>query len=675
MNLLHLQLEQLEDRLMLSGNVNVYRAGNDLSIFGDGAANNVSIEFTDGKIFVRGTENTTINSASIRFVSIFDSDISNIHADLGSGDDQLTIGSGVRITGDVRIFAGSGQNLIGLNEVQIGDDLEIFSSGGGDSIALRQVTIGDHTTIVTSAGSDVVSFREVKTGGDVEIFSGDDEDFVVFEDSSLSGDLRIFTDGGRDTIAFKNSQVGKHLEMFLGSGNDFVSFDSTRVEKRTFVEMGSGRDSVSITGNSKFIDEAIFFGSGDEDRAANTAKQAFNNGVLVFGVESKIISDEFLKMRTTDSGGAFPKANAAQDAVGNGPEAPGTLPLRTSTASNTTTNSGGMLLTSDNTFVITGTTRAGATVGVGTDNNFNAATAVANDQGRFRLEVDLEQGDNLLKVRSTLGTASATSDVIPVYFALGTVARFDSTLGPIDVELLDADAPITVTNFLNYATRYIDSIVHRSARTTNGSDFIVQGGGFTIDGSKVSAISTDAPITNEFNSANSNVRGTLSMALPAAGPNLGTSQFFFNVADNTDLDSRLHTVFGRVIGNGMEIVDAIHALQTFNISQLVSASALTEVPLRNYERLDKTLTGTLSIATGTTTVNGVGTKFRAEIPDDNVLQIGSQSFIVSQVISDTELTVTSPATAGLTNVTGRVNARPINGNYIRFNTIDALDLG
>jgi peptidylprolyl isomerase len=47
-----------------------------------------------------------------------------------------------------------------------------------------------------------------------------------------------------------------------------------------------------------------------------------------------------------------------------------------------------------------------------------------------------------------------------------------------------------------------------------------------------------------------------------SGPNSGGSQFFINVADNTNLDfdkqplSSKHPVFGRVV-SGMDVVDAI----------------------------------------------------------------------------------------------------------------------
>ena len=44
-------------------------------------------------------------------------------------------------------------------------------------------------------------------------------------------------------------------------------------------------------------------------------------------------------------------------------------------------------------------------------------------------------------------------------------------------------------------------------------------------------------------------------------PDSATSEWFFNLADNTSLDSPLNaggfTVFGRVLGDGMDVIDAI----------------------------------------------------------------------------------------------------------------------
>src|SRR5206468_11994492 len=90
---------------------------------------------------------------------------------------------------------------------------------------------------------------------------------------------------------------------------------------------------------------------------------------------------------------------------------------------------------------------------------------------------------------------------------------------------------------------------------------VVQGGGFLIgDPASTNAFSaTNAniysvpsfgPITNEFNVGRrlTNSFGTIAMAKLAGNPNSASSEWFFNLANNTGLDSQNggFTVFGRV---------------------------------------------------------------------------------------------------------------------------------
>ena len=158
---------------------------------------------------------------------------------------------------------------------------------------------------------------------------------------------------------------------------------------------------------------------------------------------------------------------------------------------------------------------------------------------------------------------------------------FQTSFGSFDVELFDDVAPATVANFLNYVNRgdYRDSIFHRSV-----PGFIVQGGGFKTDFSRVNQV---GPVVNEFQ--RSNVRGTIAMAKLGGDPNSATNQWFFNLANNSaNLDNQNggFTVFGQVLGNGMAILDQIAALPRFNFSQITAAGpnrdAFTDLPLSNY---------------------------------------------------------------------------------------------
>ncbi|MFM8415843.1 MAG: peptidylprolyl isomerase [Planctomycetota bacterium] len=158
----------------------------------------------------------------------------------------------------------------------------------------------------------------------------------------------------------------------------------------------------------------------------------------------------------------------------------------------------------------------------------------------------------------------------------GTVVRF-STNAPLDdkdvfAELFDQPGegrtrttPLTVANFLAYANtgRYTNTIIHRSV-----PGFVVQGGGFRLTSSGsdlVEAIEQFPAVLNE--PGNTNARGTLAMAKLDGDPNSATNQFFVNLADNAgNLDNQNggFTAFGRVLGNGMDLVDTVASLPRYN---------------------------------------------------------------------------------------------------------------
>jgi len=128
-----------------------------------------------------------------------------------------------------------------------------------------------------------------------------------------------------------------------------------------------------------------------------------------------------------------------------------------------------------------------------------------------------------------------------------TVVRFETTMGDIDIEMFDNAAPITVQNFLEYVRRgdYDRTFFHRL-----DDDFVIQGGLSRIapSGTGFAEIPTQPPITNEFNQ--SNLEGTIAMARVGGQVNSATSQFFFNLANNTFLDTvdQGFTVFGKIVG-------------------------------------------------------------------------------------------------------------------------------
>jgi len=142
------------------------------------------------------------------------------------------------------------------------------------------------------------------------------------------------------------------------------------------------------------------------------------------------------------------------------------------------------------------------------------------------------------------------------------VAEFVTNLGTFELELFEDTMPITAGNFIKLAEEgFYNGIQFH--RVIDG--FMIQGGDPITKTDEVFRYGTGGPgyaIPDEHVAGEylTNLRGTISMA--NSGPDSGGSQFFINVADNTNLDfnkpplSSKHPVFGRIV-SGMDVVDNI----------------------------------------------------------------------------------------------------------------------
>ncbi len=172
-----------------------------------------------------------------------------------------------------------------------------------------------------------------------------------------------------------------------------------------------------------------------------------------------------------------------------------------------------------------------------------------------------------------------------------------TTSSSIDIALYDIDAPVTVATFLNNIdTGTFDNIFFNRSIT----DFVIQAGGYSFDqtvkdgsfsyagsgvfdGGLQPTPNNNSTIQNEFK--RSNLRGTLAMAKP--GDSVSSSnEWFINLADdNTYLDTTGEgfTVFGEILDNGMETIDQIASIPTFDLTaDIALGSASSDVALVDF---------------------------------------------------------------------------------------------
>jgi peptidyl-prolyl cis-trans isomerase A (cyclophilin A) len=157
------------------------------------------------------------------------------------------------------------------------------------------------------------------------------------------------------------------------------------------------------------------------------------------------------------------------------------------------------------------------------------------------------------------GGAQATTEPVRV--------RFETALGPFEVELDPARAPVTVANVLKYVDGgfYDGGRVHRSARLETQAARpvrieVIQAG---INRARNAESFPAIPLERTSVTGILHRDGTISMA--RSGSDTATSDFFICIGDQPSLDfggarnpdGQGFAAFGRVV-SGMDVVRAIH---------------------------------------------------------------------------------------------------------------------
>ena len=128
------------------------------------------------------------------------------------------------------------------------------------------------------------------------------------------------------------------------------------------------------------------------------------------------------------------------------------------------------------------------------------------------------------------------------------VAIIETEKGTIELELFEKDAPNTVANFEKLINEgFYDGLTfHRVI-----PDFVIQG--VCPNGNVTGGPGYTIKCETE---GNPNKHGTGALSMAHAGKDTGGSQFFITHSPQPHLDG-VHTVFGHVIGNGMDVVNKI----------------------------------------------------------------------------------------------------------------------
>lgn len=660
----------LESRQLLSGNVAATFQNGVWKLRGDRHDNAVEVRVQQGNVELRGLNGTTINGRAAIVLQSGSTTLSaGLDVRLQRGADVFLISPGVTVRGALRVVDRQGSNFLAAEQATLQGGASVRFGRGADNVLLEATTIVGQLDLRMGAGSDVASI----TGGSVgaltaRLGTGGDRLFV---DDASAGSMLLHGGAGPDSILVRDSEFNGTVQLRAGGGADFATFQGVTAAEGLRLQLGAGNDRLALRGATNTGTGAVLNGGSGAD--ALLRESQVNGAGAADRFEREEISTAVLQSQTVGLETVRDGLRRRRDALRGAANPAVTLSL---TANAGTVSSSGTLATSLSQLQVTGQTTPLATVSFDLDGDglFDDATATADATGALTYVATLAPGRQQLAARATSGGAVSATQTLNLHRAVGTVVRMTTNLGVIDVELFDDDAPRTVENFLSYLPDYASSMIHRTVAASTGGISIIQGGGFVLDEGEIQQITARPTIANEFLAANSNVAGTLSMALPAGQPDGGDSQWFFNTGDNSTLDSQRHTVFGRIIGDGLNVATNIVQLLTANLNPLTpnDGGALQTVPLRAEIPVTRPLTGSVSVSSGEMTITGAGTRFLSELEVGATVRVGGFTSVVTAIASETLLTVAAPAASTATGAALFTQARPTPAELVLIQQVAVL---
>ncbi len=232
------QLERLESRLILAGNVHAAVVNGNLEITGDGAPNGVLVaQVNETTFLVRGLEaggeNTSIDGQARR-----------VFRD---------------VTGDVKINTGGGADRILVGRAANGSvlpkQLIIDSGKGNDRVVCTNVVVKGAVTIQLGQGADLLSLKEFKARQIANLHSGANADRVLLNSTLFNSLISIRTGDGTDKLIIGSSRADQ-VVVQLGGKSDWMSVDGTSV-RYAYIHGGDGRDALRATRSESELESDI----------------------------------------------------------------------------------------------------------------------------------------------------------------------------------------------------------------------------------------------------------------------------------------------------------------------------------------------------------------------------------------------------------------------------------
>jgi large repetitive protein len=295
-------LESLENRSMMAGDVQASVVAGDLFLTGDAFGNQIQIHQTSGNFYrVSGDNGTKINGQLARIFRVTGS----MNVNLAGGDDTLKMGGIAfqdNVSGNLNVRMGAGKDTVNLGRVTIGGTTTINTEADADRVDLGLLGIYKNVTVLGGTGDDIVNasgftaldltingeagldsidVHSATMSGNVNLLGGTEADTITSRilnaqtytaDTGAGNDLvnlsslirassvRVFTGAQNDQVVLQSVVANGPVTIDTASGNDEVRFTNGLFSGITTIRTGTGNDTVQITGSNT---SGVFISTGD----------------------------------------------------------------------------------------------------------------------------------------------------------------------------------------------------------------------------------------------------------------------------------------------------------------------------------------------------------------------------------------------------------------------------
>ncbi|MDM4015869.1 hypothetical protein [Roseiconus lacunae] len=269
--------QQVDQRLLMAGDVGVQMIGNDLHIVGNGSSNRVDVARVNGSIRVTGNYlygATTINGQSSPF-EVNASTVDDVFISMNGGNDRVFVNN-LQLNntshGDLVIDTDSGNDLVGVYNT-IARDIVIRTHSHNDEVIVAYSNATDDIDIELGSGHDELDLYHASAGDWIDIDGDTGNDDVAIQYSSAADKLYADMDSG-DDIVWINEGDYEDIEINGGKDDDRVTLQGVTVDDRLDIELHDGYDQLYI--NNTLVGGSINLDGGDDADKVGGSGNNFN---------------------------------------------------------------------------------------------------------------------------------------------------------------------------------------------------------------------------------------------------------------------------------------------------------------------------------------------------------------------------------------------------------------